>query len=299
MARVSIITRTMDRPVLLARTLDSLLAQTFTDWELVIINGGTEAGLEVSLSSRRERLGSRLKIEAYTNPKPGMRGAPLNHGVRHSTGELVTILDDDDTWEPQFLETMVRALDSAPADVGGVVCQTQIIEESSVESGLVIERAYPLNDDLQNVTLARLAVVNAFCIHAFIYRRTAYETTGGYSEVLPVLEDWDYNLRFLCHLDVIVLPAMLTHYHLRPSVKSGLEANSQHAEFDQHKFYESRIINQALRDTSRPMLGQVLASAAHTRWLERRIHAVESKLKSAADKIGKIDSRTKEIKDRR
>ena len=42
MAKISIITRTMDRPQLLARTLDSLLAQTFQDWELVIVNGGTE-----------------------------------------------------------------------------------------------------------------------------------------------------------------------------------------------------------------------------------------------------------------
>ncbi|MBL9113524.1 MAG: glycosyltransferase family 2 protein [Verrucomicrobiaceae bacterium] len=299
MARISIITRTIDRPRLLARTLDSLLAQTFADWELVIVNGGTEEGLEASLGPRRAQLGERVKVHRFQNPRPGMRGVPINEGVRHSSSPLITVLDDDDTWEPDFLDTMIRGLDAAPADVGGIVCQTQIIEESSVEEGLNVQRTYPLNDDLQNVTLARVAVVNAFCIHAFVYRREVFDAIGGYSEALPVLEDWDFNLRFLCHSDLVVIPRILTHYHLRPAVKSGHEANSQNAEFDLHKFYESRIINAAMRDASNPVLGQAMASAAHTRWLERRIHSVESKLKSAADKIGKIDSRTKELKDRR
>ena len=296
MARISIITRTIDRPRLLARTLDSLLAQTFADWELVVVNGGTEEGLEASLGPRRAQLGERVKVHRFQNPRPGMRGVPINEGVRHSSSPLITVLDDDDTWGPDFLETMVRGLDAAPADVGGIVCQTQIIEESSVEEGLNVQRTYPLNDDLQNVTLARVAVVNAFCIHAFLYRRSAFDAVGGYAEDLPVLEDWDYNLRFISKWDVVVVPRILTHYHLRPSVSSGGEANSQHAEFDHHKFYESRIINRALRDTSNPALGLVLATAAQARWLERRIHSVEGKVRAASEKIGKIDARTKELK---
>ena len=147
-----------------------------------------------------------------------------------------------------------------------------------------------------------LAIVNAFCIHAFIYRRSALERTGGYANDLPVLEDWDFNLRFLTHHDVIVVPQVLTNYHLRKSVTSGAEANSQTGEVDLHKFFESKIINDALRRdfaTGQAGLGSLLSNATNTRFLERKIHALESKLKSAADKIGKIDARTKELKDRR
>ena len=50
MARITILTRTIDRPQLLGRMLDSLLAQSFTDWECVIINGG--ASLDAVLSPR-------------------------------------------------------------------------------------------------------------------------------------------------------------------------------------------------------------------------------------------------------
>ena len=297
MARVSIITRTMDRPQLLGRTLDSLLAQTYQDWEVIIVNGGTAEGLEISVGPRRERLGARLKIAPFQNPHPGMRGVPINYGISQSQGELITVLDDDDTWEPDFLETMVRTLDKVTVPgVGGVVCQTRMVEESSVDEGLKLIKDWPLNADLYNITLARLAVVNAFCIHAFLYRRSAFDAVGGYAEDLPVLEDWDYNLRFISKWDVVVVPRILTHYHLRPSVSSGGDANSQHAEFDHHKFYESRIINRALRDTSNPALGLVLATAAQARWLERRIHSVEGKVRAASEKIGKIDARTKELK---
>lgn len=303
MSKVSIITRTMDRPRLLGRTLDSILAQRFTDWELVIVNGGSEATLSEALRTREGAMGTRLRVLPFTNPHPGMRGVPLNHGIAHSSGEFVTVLDDDDTWDPDFLETMVGTLDrlSMPG-IGGVVCQTRIIEESTVEEGLTLQKDYALNADLFNVTIARLAVVNAFCIHAFVYRRSAFDAVGGYADDLPVLEDWDFNLRFLTRWEVAVVPRIMTHYHLRPAVGSGMEANSQHAEFDHHKFYEARIINEALRrdmEAGRPGLGLVLANAAQTRWLERRIHSVEGKVRAASEKIGKIDARTKEMKNAR
>lgn len=303
MPRVSILTRTVNRPQLLARTLDSLLAQTFSDWECLIINGGEATSVQQVLEPRVGALAGRVRVLPFESAKPGMRGVPLNFGIHNSKGDLITVLDDDDTWAPVFLEKMVSVLDQAPMPgVGGIVCQTQVIEESSVEEGLVPQRDYPLNPDLFNATLARLAIVNAWCIHAFIYRRSAAEKAGLYAEDLPVLEDWDFNLRFLRHSDILVLPQILTYYHQRPAVQSGSQANSLHGELDLHKFYESKIINDALRhdlDTGKPGLGQLLASAVHTRFLDRRLHLIESKLKSAADKIGKIDSRTKDMKDGR
>jgi glycosyltransferase involved in cell wall biosynthesis len=300
MPRVSIITRTMDRPKLLSRTLDSILSQRFTDWELVIVNGGSATTLEDVLRPRSDALGGRLKTLQFDNPHPGMRGVPLNHGIAASSGELITILDDDDTWDPDYLESMVAMLDRLPPTaVGGVVCQTRVVEESSLEDGLVLLKDYALNADLFNLTLARVAVLNAFCIHAFVYRRSAFDAVGGYAEDLPVLEDWEFNLRFLARWEIAVVPRIMTHYHLRPAVGSGSEANSQHAEFDRHKFYEAKIINDALRrdtETGRPGLGLVLANAAQTRWLERRIHSVEGKVRAASEKIGKIDARTREMK---
>ncbi len=300
MPQVSIITRTMDRPQLLARTLDSVLDQRFQDWELIIVNGGSTSAVDEALHPRLERFAGRVRVLPFLNPHPGMRGVPLNHGIANSHGEFITVLDDDDTWAPEFLESMLGTLEkTALPGVGGIVCQTRIVEETPVEEGLQLQKDYVLNADLFNVTLARLAVVNAFCIHAFVYRRSAFEAVGGYATDLPVLEDWEFNLRFVAKWEVAVIPRVMTHYHLRPAVGSGQEANSQHAEFDRHKFYEAKIINDALRrdmESGQSGLGILLANAAQARWLERRIHTVEGKVRAASEKIGKIDSRTREMK---
>jgi glycosyltransferase involved in cell wall biosynthesis len=299
MPRVTIITRTFDRPVLLARMFRSLAEQTYTDWECIVVNGGSED----SVTQAQQGLGlkGRVRIIAFTGPK-GMRGVPLNHGIQHSTGELITVLDDDDTWEPYFLERMVAGLDQASASTcaAGIICHTQVIQESSVEEGLQpLAEPYVLDPELTSATLARLAIQNCWCIHAFLYQRSAFDRVGGYSPHLPVLEDWEFNLRFLLQHDIAVLPQVLTRYHLRPSIKSGQQANSQHGELDLHKFYEAKIRNEALRadiSSGRPGLGQLLSTAAQAHWLERRIHRVEGKLRAASEKIGKIDSRTKEMK---
>jgi glycosyltransferase involved in cell wall biosynthesis len=303
MARVSIITRTFDRPVLLARMFRSLAEQTFTDWQCIVVNGGSEStvhqamvGLDVS---------SRTQIVPFTG-KPGMRGATLNQGVQASETELVTVLDDDDTWHPEFLQRMVHLLDQYPATgAAGVVCRSEVIKESSVEDGLIesaeaAEKGREIIDaDLRQATLARLAIENCWCIHAFLYKRSAYDAVGGYSEALPVLEDWEFNLRFLCQNDVMVLPQVLARYHLRPGISSGQQANSQFGELDLHKFYDAKIRNDALRAdwaAGRNGLGQLLAHAAQTHWLERHVHRVEGRVRAASEKIGKIDARTKEMK---
>jgi glycosyltransferase involved in cell wall biosynthesis len=302
MSRVAIITRTIDRPVLLERTLQSILAQTFTDWHWVVVDGGNSDAVPHLLHTHGERLGGRVTHLRFTNPKPGMRGVPLNAGIKACESEFITLLDDDDTWDPCYLQAMVRSMDERPhANVRGAVCRTLCIHESSVESGLKPQRSYELNPKLANLTLAQVAVVNCFCTHAFLYERSALETVGLYPEDYPVLEDWHFNLRFLLHHEIVVVPQTLTHYHFRPPETRGVQANSQTAEGDVHKFHEARLINEALREdlrTGKLGLGHILAQAALTRQISTTLHSHESRMKSIGDKTGKIDTRTKELKDK-
>lgn len=302
MSRVAIITRTVNRPVLLDRMLRSLREQTFKDWQLVIINSGDTTVVD-SLLDRHGLRGSPQIIHVpFVNPVPGMRGIPLNAGIKASESDYITVLDDDDTWAPNFLEVMVRSLErKLHPNVRGVVCRSLVIEESSVDAGLKPLREYELNPDLCNVTLASLAVVNRYCIHAFLYERSALAVSGVYPEDYPVLEDWHFNLRFLLHHDVMVVPELLTNYHLRPADTAGLEANSQTAEKLDHKYHEARLINESIREDLRrgaPGLGQVLAQAVMTRQLSDAMHRHESRLKAIGEKTGKIDTRTKELKDK-
>ncbi len=302
MSRVAIITRTVDRPVLLERTLQSILAQTFQDWLWVVVDAGSTGAVETLMERHASALRGRVKHLPFTNPRPGMRGIPINAGIKAADTEYITLLDDDDTWHPEYLEKMVDALARKPhANVRGVICRTQCLEESSVESGLKPQRTYPLNDGLVNITLPQLAIVNCFCTHAFLYERAALDTVGLYPEDYPVLEDWHFNLRFLYHHEILVVPEMLTTYHFRPPEVSSTEANSQTVERGDHKFHEARLINEAIREDlrqGRPGLGGILAQAALTRALNHTLHGHESRLKAIGEKTGKIDSRTKALKDK-
>lgn len=299
-ARVAIITRTMDRPQLLRRCLASLLEQTCADWHWYVVTPAPHDGVTALLAEHSAALAGRATVLPYAQPQAGMRGLPLNHGILNSASELITILDDDDTWEPRFLEAMLAVLDRAPGTLAaGAVCQTRVIEESSVSEGLTPLREYVLNPHLRSLTLAQLAVVNQFCIHAFLYRRAALEAVGLYPEDYPVLEDWHFNLRFLRRHDVVVLPEPLTRYHQRPLVTGSSEANSLFGEVDAHKFYESKLINEHLRadlDAGRAGLGHLLAAAAQNRLLQDRLHTLQGKIRTISEKTGKIDARTKEMK---
>lgn len=302
MSRVAIITRTVDRPAMLERALRSMIAQTFTDWHCVIVDSGRTESVAKLLGMLAGPLRGRVAHLRFENPKPGMRGIPINAGINASQSEFITLLDDDDTWEPQFLEKMVHVLDHKPhPNARGVVCRTRCIEESSAETGLKPGRTYELNEDLSNVTLALLAVVNRFCTHAFVYERAALDTVGLYPEDYPVLEDWHFNLRFVQHHEIVVVPEVLTNYYFRPPEQTGVQANSQTAGRGDHKFHEARLINEALREdmrTGRTGLGAVLAQAALAREINDTLHRHESRLKTIGDKSGKIDTRTKELKDK-
>ncbi len=302
MSRVAIITRTVNRPIMLDRMIRSLLAQTFADWHLVLVNSGDAQTVDDVLKHHGLADSARITHLPYTNPTPGMRGSPLNAGINALHSEFITVLDDDDTWAPSFLQVMVATLErKAHPNVRGVVCRSLVIEESSVDTGLQSIREYQLNPELCNVTLANLAVVNRFCIHAFLYERAALEATGLYPEDYPVLEDWHFNLRFLLHHDVMVVPETLTNYHLRSAEATGAEANSQTAERLDHKFYEARLVNEALREdlrSGKPGLGHLLSQAVLARQLGDTLHKLESRLKSIGEKTGKIDARTKALKEK-
>jgi len=302
MATVSIITRTLDRPILLERMLLSLVAQTYQDWECVIVDSGKPGPVQSLLEKHQEKLAGRVRHTPFQNPRPGMRGTALNAGIHAGTAPYITVLDDDDTWHADFLTTAVATLQAKMhPSVRGVVCRTRVIEETSVEDGLQVTHEYDLNPEMSNVTLASLAMVNRYCIHAFVYERSALGDVGLYPEDYPVLEDWHFNLRFVLRHEIQVIPQTLTYYHFRPPQQTGSEANSQTAERTDHKFHEARLINDALRQDIRdgkPGLGQVLAQAAMTRHLTDVLHRHEGRLKVIGEKTGKIDARTKELKDK-
>ncbi len=255
---ISIVMRTKDRPVLLERAVRSVVAQTWPAWQLVIVNdAGDRAAVEAVVAATVPR---DPRVVVVHRPESVGMEAATNAGLAAATGRYVTILDDDDSWEPAFLATCAAHLaQPRPERVRGVVTHSTRIVERLSAGGMEEVAREAFTPDLRGVSLALLTQRNQFPVNAFVYERAALAVVGGYREDLPVLGDWDFNLRFVRAFDVDVLPLALANYHVRPETATGTCANSPHA---LHLAYETRVRNDLLRadlDAGRVGLG-LLAS---------------------------------------
>jgi len=110
----SVIIPTYNRRELLRQALASVLAQTFTDYEIIVVDDGSTDGTREWLATVSDQV--RVLIQENRGP-----GAARNLGIQNAVGEYVTFLDSDDIWFPWTLEIYERAIREAsrPAFVSG------------------------------------------------------------------------------------------------------------------------------------------------------------------------------------
>src|SRR5699024_10776587 len=198
MFKIAVITRTKNRPKLLQRAIKSVLAQTETDWVHVIVNDGGDAGLvNEFLASYTDYYEDRLVV-IHNAKSLGMEGAS-NKGILSCKSEYVAIHDDDDSWEPTFLETCVHTLEKCKIpSVKGITTHTNQIFERIDNNGNANEVSRrDFDPHLTSVSLPEITEINKFMPISFLFRREVFDSIGMYDETLPVIGDWEFNIRFL------------------------------------------------------------------------------------------------------
>jgi glycosyltransferase involved in cell wall biosynthesis len=243
---VAVITRTKNRPLLLCRALDSISAQSYKDIIWVLVNDGGEPEPVEDIASNALSRGVKTIVIHHSASK-GMEAAS-NAGIGGSASEFVVIHDDDDSWEPKFLETCITFLDTN-RHYHGVVTQSWRIDEKLSENKVELVSKTRFNPGLANLYLIELAVTNSFPPISFVYRRSVFEKVDLYDETLPVLGDWDFNLRVLTKFDVGIIPEPLANYHHRIAQTNANDGygNSIHAGRSKHQEYDTIIRNRLLR----------------------------------------------------
>jgi glycosyltransferase involved in cell wall biosynthesis len=223
--------RTKDRNLLLQRAIQSIMNQSFTNWEILLINnGGDKVNLEEVLVHYQVLLSEKLKIIHLDNPQ-NMETA-TNIGIINSEGKFITLLDDDDTWEYSYLEECVSVLDNNHVD--GVVTRSVLIYEKIENNKIVQISTKMFNPNLKSVQKFKLARRNLFTTNAFMYKRSVIEDVGLYREDFPVLGDWEFNIRFSIKYKIVVIPKQLANYHKRLSNETtyGNTQISDHLNYD-------------------------------------------------------------------
>ena len=246
-AVASIIMRTKDRPVLLPRALESVLRQTYPHWELIIVNdAGAKEPVEAIVKQHKSE-NQNIRI-IHRERSTGMEAAS-NCGIRASSGKYLVIHDDDDSWDPDFLKESVSYLESIKeADVQGVVAHSTQVNEVISNDSIKITHRQSYNSWLWAVSISSMSMGNLFPPISFLYKREALDAIGSYDETLPVLGDWEFNLRFLLKYNIDVIHKALANYHHRTRLMDGTYSNTVICGSYLHARYDSRIRNRLLRD---------------------------------------------------
>ncbi|WP_172895772.1 glycosyltransferase [Brachybacterium vulturis] len=234
----SIIMRTRDRPAMLDRAVQDVLAQTRQDWELVIVDdAGDRDGVDEIASRHAAEADGRLRV-IHRETSVGMEAAS-NHGLRESTAPSVVIHDDDDTWHATFLQETLAHLAAHP-EHEAVVVRTLIVHEHETPTGLVEDEVFPSWPELEGVRLVDYLAVNRHVPISMLHRRRVHDDVGSYDESLPVVGDYAFHLQLLQRYAVGFLPRPLAQWRQRPSAV-GASSNSMYALSAGHRHYDAEL----------------------------------------------------------
>lgn len=242
---VSVVTRTCDRPVLLARCFEHLIAALPDAAEWIIVNDSTDQAAAGALETQVSGFASRARFEIrVVNSQGGHRTRALNAGFDAAAGAYLHILDDDDTVRPAFYRETLGFLDAQEnASWGAVAVRAERVDEVFA-SGTYEERCRrPHYPELEVISLSDMAATMMTPTCTLLFRRPVVADMR-FDEVFAVGEDHDFLLRFLLKSDIALIDQVLCAYHQRIDGR-GSDANSSISR--NHKVEVARFRNALLR----------------------------------------------------
>lgn len=198
MPKVSVIIPCYNQGQYLNEAVQSVLAQTCGDFEIIIVNDGSTDGFTNALLSKYD--GQKIKVLHTANH--GLSEA-RNNGIRASTGRYILPLDADDKIGPEYLAEAIKVLDADP-EMGIVYCEAEYFGAKTGKW------------DLPPYSFQKMLRENLIFCSAF-FRRQDYDATCGYNpNMIHGWEDWDFWLSLLeLGKKVHRIPRVLFYYRIR------------------------------------------------------------------------------------
>ncbi len=195
--KVSIIMPTWNRAFVIGRAIDSVLRQSYTNYELIISDDGSEDDTEELIETK---YGKENRIKYVKNRHSGVSHT-RNVGLEYSTGQLIAYLDSDNVWSENYLLLMVNSFIENPV-------------LNTVYSGIRVIDNIGKNDFIlfKQYDRSSLLVRNYIDLNIFMHRRFLFERLGGFDESLKALEDWELILRYTKDNPPFVLECCVATY---------------------------------------------------------------------------------------
>ena len=183
--------------------VSSILAQTYKDYEIIIVNDGSTDLLTKEKLRKYEHSSTQVIHQENKGPANAR-----NTGIRHSKGKYILALDADDMLRPTFLEKAVPIIDNN-SQIGVVTCWAEKFGE---EKGIVV---HPRASGRWSILTSNQLLSSS------LYRKNCWEEVKGYDEKIPGAEDWDLWISVLTSgWKRYIIQESLIHYRVQQSSRS-------------------------------------------------------------------------------
>lgn len=201
MPKVSVIIPTYNRGNLIKRAVDSVLSQTFKDFEIIIIDDGSKDDTKEVLAPYMDRV-------RYVPQANGGISKARNRGIELAQGQYIAFLDSDDYWAPEKLQMQTDILDGNPK-IGIVYVRMPIVDEHGNVLGMKPNGVSGKN--FQEL----LRVWGDLPTSSVMTRKECFDRVGVFDPNLPPMEDIDMWIRIAYHYDLHEIEGKVLAYYWR------------------------------------------------------------------------------------
>ena len=197
----SIIMPVWNRADYVAKAIDSVLGQTFEEYELLIVDDGSRDNLEEVV---KPYLCDRVRY--YRIPHSGVSES-RNFGLKNARYALIAYLDSDNRWHHEFLEAMCAAIKSTNSKYAAAYCIADRFSKDAAS-----RKTYRDGTIGEIFSFKKLLAGNYIDINTFVHTKDLLEHTGVFDPKLKRLVDWDFILRVTALVKPIFVPRVLVDY---------------------------------------------------------------------------------------
>ena len=243
--KVSVIIPTYNREKLLKCTIDSILSQTYDNYELIVVDDGSTDNTKSLVKSLSGLNPNKIR---YLYQKNGGCYSARNKGLMEARGEFISILDSDDLWVPFFLDIMVAEFEKKP-NAGMVYCNMATYNPNKKVFSVVNKNRNKSGDLVRDMALKNIHI----CHGRTLIRKSCISTVGFFDELFRTGGDREFNFRFSKAYKIFYVDSILfinrQHGNANPLVGKG--ANSSHIGYvSQIKDYDLIFLKKLLEDNT-------------------------------------------------
>lgn len=187
---VSVIIPTYARPVNLRRAIDSVLNQHYKNIEVIVVDDNGEGSAEQRNTENilKDYITSN-RILYIIHPKNMNGAAARNTGLRHSHGEYIAFLDDDDAYYPDFVSESVKVLETVPQEIGATYCNSDwILKDGS--------RQFKINNQSGNIISSILMRECVCSTSTILFKKAVCVQLNGFDTRFRRHQDWEFLIRY-------------------------------------------------------------------------------------------------------